>query len=105
MENNHQEEKVRVMVCQYTSCLSNGSDEVLKAFKNADLPDNVEVIGCGCQGQCSVGPTVRITPEEIWYYRVKPDDVPVIVEQHLKNGEIVKEKLNPRIHLYMRNYQ
>jgi (2Fe-2S) ferredoxin len=41
---------------------------------------------------------VRVIPDEIWYYRVKPEDVPLIVEQHLKQGEPVQDKLNPSIH-------
>jgi (2Fe-2S) ferredoxin len=52
----------------------------------------------GCLGQCNIGPTVRVIPDEIWYYRVTPEDVPLIVEQHLKQGEPVQEKLNPRFH-------
>lgn len=88
-----------VIVCQYRSCLLNGSAEVLETFQSAELPEGVRVEGSGCQGQCSSGPTVRITPEETWYCRVHPADVPVIVEQHLKGGEPVEEKLNPRIHL------
>ncbi len=88
-----------VMVCQYRSCLANGSAEVLAAFQAADVP-GVTVIGTGCQGQCSSGPTVRIVPEETWYCRVKPSDVPVIMEQHLQGGKPVEAKLHPRIHMH-----
>ena len=87
-----------VLVCQYKSCLTNGSEAVLAAFEAADLND-FTVMGTGCQGQCSSGPTVRIVPEETWYCRVKPSDVPVIVGQHLKGGKRVEAKLHPRIHM------
>lgn len=87
-----------VLVCQHRSCLANGSEAVLAAFEAADLNDFM-VMGTGCQGQCSSGPTVRIVPEEAWYCRVKPSDVPVIVEQHLLGGKRVEAKLHPRIHL------
>lgn len=87
-----------VLVCQYRSCLANGSAEVLAAFEAAEVTD-FKVTGTGCQGQCSSGPTVRIVPEETWYCRVEPTDVPVIVEQHLKGGKPVEEKLHPRIHM------
>lgn len=87
-----------VMVCQYRSCLANGSAEVLTAFQAVEVP-GITVEGTGCQGQCSSGPTVRILPEETWYYRVKPNDVPIIVEQHLQQGKQVEAKLNPRVHL------
>ncbi|GAB4275637.1 MAG: hypothetical protein Fur0025_00030 [Oscillatoriaceae cyanobacterium] len=88
-----------VWVCQHQSCQRQGSEQVLAAFLAADLPEGVTIIPSGCLGQCSTGPTVRVTPEETWYYRVQPADVPVIVEQHLKQGTPVKHKLNPRIHL------
>ena len=87
-----------ILVCQHKSCLAAGSAEVLAAFENAQV-DGFEVTGTGCQGQCSSGPTVRIVPEETWYCRVKPSDVPVIVEQHLKGGQLVEAKLHPRIHM------
>ena len=89
-----------IMVCQHQSCQRHNSAEVLKAFESATqlLPD-VRVNSSGCMGQCSTGPTVRVTPDEIWYCRVKPTDIHVIVEQHLKGGEIVEAMLNPRIHM------
>ncbi|MGQ4649613.1 NAD(P)H-dependent oxidoreductase subunit E [Lyngbya aestuarii] len=103
MENNCQKnvsqpQESCILVCQYRSCLAAGSAEVLEAFNNAEV-ENFQVKGTGCQGQCSIGPTVRIVPEETWYYRVKPSDVPVIVEEHLKGGKPVEAKLNPRIHI------
>ncbi len=87
-----------VLVCQHKSCLAAGSANVLAAFEQSEV-DNFKVAGTGCQGQCSSGPTVRIVPEETWYCRVKPSDVPVIVEQHLKGGKLVEAKLHPRIHM------
>ncbi|HBE30309.1 MAG TPA: 2Fe-2S ferredoxin, partial [Cyanobacteria bacterium UBA11368] len=39
------------------------------------------------------GPTVRIIPEETWYWQVKPNDVPAIIEQHLRGGKPVEAKL------------
>jgi (2Fe-2S) ferredoxin len=87
-----------VLVCQHTSCLEAGSAAVLAAFEASEVAD-FTVKGCGCQGQCSSGPTVRIIPEETWYCRVQPDDVPIIVEQHLIGGTPVEDKLHPRIHL------
>ena len=88
-----------VLVCQHQSCLINGSAAVLAAFE-AHPVSGVKVEGSGCQGQCNTGPTVRVTPDEIWYCRVKPIDVPLIVEQHLQGGKPVKALFNPRIHFY-----
>jgi (2Fe-2S) ferredoxin len=88
-----------ILVCQHQSCLRNGSAAVLAAFE-AHPVSGVKVEASGCLGQCNTGPTVRVTPDEIWYCRVKPSDVPLIVEQHLLGGKPVKALFNPRIHLY-----
>ncbi len=87
----------QILVCQYTDCLANSSAAVLAAFQAASVPGAM-VIGCGCQGQCNMGATVRVLPDDTWYSRVKPDDVRTIVEQHLKQGKPVTALLHPRFH-------
>ncbi|MCL1465440.1 (2Fe-2S) ferredoxin domain-containing protein [Argonema galeatum] len=87
-----------VLICQNRSCLKNGSAEVLEAFQAAKV-SGVTVESSPCMGQCSSGPTVRIVPDETWYCRIEPSDVPTIVETHLLGGKPVEAKLNPRIHL------
>lgn len=87
-----------VFVCQNRSCLNQGSERVFEAFQSAEIP-GVTLEKSGCLGQCSSGPTVRILPDETWYCRVQPPDVPLIIEQHLIGGEPVEAKLNPRLHL------
>jgi (2Fe-2S) ferredoxin len=91
------------MICQHRSCLKNGSAEVLAAFQARKISE-VEVQASSCLGQCTSGPTVRVLPDEIWYCRIQPSDVPEIVEQHLQQGKVVEAKLNPRIHLRMETF-
>ncbi|NJK38437.1 MAG: (2Fe-2S) ferredoxin domain-containing protein [Oscillatoriales cyanobacterium RM1_1_9] len=91
----------RVLVCQHQSCLRNGADATLQAFQALTTPESnseFKVESSGCLGQCNIGPTVRVLPDETWYAWVKPSDVPKIVQQHLQKGQPVQEKLNPRIH-------
>lgn len=87
----------QVLVCQYVNCCANGAKAVLEAFQ-AYSAQGVVVQAVGCQGQCNMGPTVRVLPDEIWYCRVQPADVPEIVEQHLKQGQPVDRLLHPRMH-------
>lgn len=86
-----------ILVCQNSSCLERQGAAVLAAFKAATLPENIKVYPTHCQGQCSIAATVRIVPDETWYARVKPEDVTAICAA-VCQGEIVIEKLNPRIH-------
>ncbi|NJP08779.1 MAG: (2Fe-2S) ferredoxin domain-containing protein [Leptolyngbyaceae cyanobacterium RU_5_1] len=87
----------QVLVCQYVNCQSSGSEAVLSAFR-ANPVAGVEVVASECQGQCSVGPTVRVLPDETWYCRVKPEDVIEIVDHHLWDGKPVERLLHPRFH-------
>lgn len=88
-----------VLVCQNTSCLRQNSQEVLKTFiAETENVVDVNIRASGCLGQCNTGPTVKVTPDEVWYYRVQPHDVPKIVTQHLQGNEPVDNMLNPRIH-------
>jgi len=87
-----------VLVCQNDSCRRNGSEAVLQAFQAADSP--AVVMGSPCTGQCNVGPTVRVTPDQTWYCRITPADVSTIVMEHLSapEGKPVQRLLHPRFH-------
>lgn len=89
--------KRQVLVCQYVNCQRSRSAEVLAAFQACAISD-VSIEACGCQGQCNMGPTVRVLPDDTWYCRVKPDDVSDIVEQHLVQDKPVERLLHPRLH-------
>ena len=40
--------------------------------------------GVTCLGPCTLGPTVLVYPDGVWYSGVKVEDVEEIVEEHLK---------------------
>jgi (2Fe-2S) ferredoxin len=86
-----------VRVCQNRSCLRNGAREVLDAFRQHQSKQ-ILVTESDCMGQCSVGPTVRVMPDDTWYCHLHATDVPVIVEQHLQGGVPVRSHLHPRFH-------
>ena len=86
-----------VRVCQYQTCRQQGATSVLNAFKKYTSPE-ISVEPSACLGQCGSGPMVLILPEETWYWHLSPSDVPIIVEQHLRGGQVVLERLYPRFH-------
>jgi (2Fe-2S) ferredoxin len=88
----------QVFVCQNRTCRKDGSDRVLAALK-AQVPTNVEIVACGCLGLCGAGPMVLVTPENMYYWRVKKSEVPVLIEQHLIGGKPVKSMLHRRLHI------
>jgi NADH-quinone oxidoreductase subunit F len=86
-----------ITVCAGTGCLACGSEAVTAAFRKAikenGLEDKVEIRTTGCHGFCERGPLVVLRPEGTFYQRVKPADAKAIVEQTIKNGQLVKKLL------------
>lgn len=72
-----------IHVCTAASCLSMGSDKVLKALSDevADSPhrDGCKVKGVGCMGLCAAGPLVTVEPDNVLYEKVQPADAGEIV--------------------------
>ncbi len=100
----------RIILCAGTSCVANGSlavrDALIPALEAVNLPVAVElkhedrpeagatyISRSGCQGFCQMGPLLHIEPEQILYVRVKPSDVPEIVEKTLLKGEVIERLL------------
>ncbi|MBQ7574058.1 MAG: NADH-quinone oxidoreductase subunit NuoF [Clostridia bacterium] len=87
----------RVHVCGGTGCTSSGSPKLVEVLereiKKNGLEDQVEIVKTGCFGLCALGPIVIVHPENSFYSKVKEEDIPRIVEEHLKNGNPVRELL------------
>jgi (2Fe-2S) ferredoxin len=79
----------QVLICQSNACRKAKSPQVLAAFQAADI-ENVEIVASGCLGQCGNGPMVLVLPEEVWYWRVLPEEVGAIARQHLQLGQPVE---------------
>ena len=74
-----------------------GAEKVSAVFKEElqrrGLSQKILLKTTGCHGFCECGPLVVVHPERILYVRVKPDDVPEIVEKTLISREIVERLL------------
>jgi (2Fe-2S) ferredoxin len=86
-----------VQVCRYRSCDRGGSAAVLDAFRQHQSA-RILVTESDCLGQCSSGPTVKVMPGNTWYCQITPADVSRIVDQHLGQGRLVRDRLHPRFH-------
>ncbi len=86
-----------VLVCGGTGCTANHSKDVIaklqEEIKLKGLDKEVNVIQTGCFGLCAEGPIMIVYPEGAFYSRVKAEDIPEIVEEHLLKGRIVKRLL------------
>jgi (2Fe-2S) ferredoxin len=67
-------------------CGAKGGGELLEAFRleveRRGLPP-AAVLRNACARRHHEGPVVFVYPDDVWYTRVTPDDVPEIVERHL----------------------
>ena len=81
-----------VLICQGKTCRKGEAAKVLAAFQ-AIAPEDVEIIASGCMGQCGNGPMVVVLPDQVWYHRVSPEEVPTVVERHLRQGKPVQTML------------
>ncbi|MFB2917711.1 MULTISPECIES: (2Fe-2S) ferredoxin domain-containing protein [Aerosakkonema] len=81
-----------VLICHSNACRKQGAAKVLAAFQAHPVPD-VNAIASGCLGQCGNGPMVLVEPDNIWYNRVHPDEVPTVVERHLRGDRPVTAML------------
>ena len=83
-----------VLICGGTGCTSSGSVKIREAMEKEleakGLQDEVKVVQTGCFGLCALGPVMIIYPEGTFYSRVKIEDVPEIVEEHLLKGRLVQ---------------
>ncbi|HDD52457.1 MAG TPA: NADH-quinone oxidoreductase subunit NuoF, partial [Thermosulfidibacter takaii] len=86
--------RAHVLICAGTGCVASGAYKVMDVFieeiRRQGLDAEVKVVKRGCGGTCDLGPVVVIYPDMILYARVQPEDVPLIVEEHLLKGRPVE---------------
>ena len=85
--------RAHVLICGGTGCTSSGSKTLQEAFNNSlekfGLTEEIKMVQTGCFGLCALGPIVIVYPDGTFYSRVTPEDVDLIVEEHLLKGRIV----------------
>jgi NADH:ubiquinone oxidoreductase subunit F (NADH-binding)/(2Fe-2S) ferredoxin/NAD-dependent dihydropyrimidine dehydrogenase PreA subunit len=82
-----------IRICQGTGCVSGKSLEITEALRKAVSEQGIAGVNVdftGCHGFCEQGPVAIVEPEGIFYACVTVDDVPEIVESHLRNGKPVE---------------
>ncbi|MCK4603533.1 MAG: NAD(P)H-dependent oxidoreductase subunit E, partial [Deltaproteobacteria bacterium] len=86
--------KTVIRTCISTGCRAKKSVKIIDGLENEirkhGLQDKVEIKKTGCHGFCEMGPIVVIEPENIFYCRVRPEDVMDIVSETIINGNFVK---------------
>jgi NADH:ubiquinone oxidoreductase subunit F (NADH-binding)/(2Fe-2S) ferredoxin len=89
--------RMQLLVCGGSGCSDLNGEAIVDNLKleleaNA-LENDIQVIKTGCFGLCSLGPIVKVLPEDVFYTKVKPDDAREIVEEHVLKGRKVERLL------------
>ncbi len=87
----------QILVCGGTGCTSSGSKKVIAALETElakhGLEKEVLVVKTGCFGLCALGPIMIVYPEGAFYAQATPEGVARVVEEHIKNGNVVTDLL------------
>jgi NADH:ubiquinone oxidoreductase subunit F (NADH-binding)/(2Fe-2S) ferredoxin len=90
-------EKPCITVCNGTGCQAYGSKSIVAALqdevKKQKLGAKVDVKAIGCPGFCERGTLVVIKPQDIFYQRVRPRDVPEILSETIGKGNVINRLL------------
>jgi (2Fe-2S) ferredoxin len=61
-------------------------EQFKRLLHDKGLKGRMRANAAGCLDQCARGVTVVVYPEQVWYEKVRPEDVEEIVDQHLVGG-------------------
>ena len=90
-----QKYRANLMICAGTGCVACGSvkiKDLLKTeLKNKGLENEIQVVMTGCNGFCANGPIMAVLPEGVFYQKLKPEDIPFLVEEHFLKGRPVEK--------------
>lgn len=83
-------------------CCANDGGEVFFDYLRSRLlelglqgPGQLRVSKSGCLGRCSIGPSLVIYPEGVWYTYASFNDLDEIIDSHLIAGNKVERLLLP----------
>ena len=105
MDNTH----YKLTLCDGPTCIHNQSKDLRQCLeaeieKNG-LTDRVSIHLSGCLGMCKKGPILIVNPGYTMYGQVKLEDVPVIVQSHLVEGQPFTDRVVQEDHLYNRFFR
>jgi NADH:ubiquinone oxidoreductase subunit F (NADH-binding)/(2Fe-2S) ferredoxin len=91
------QDRPQISICAGTACHASGRVAIREAVEaelaKHGLTDKVAVIETGCHGFCEEGPIMVLRPQGIFYPRLKPRDVPAIIETSVVGDGVVESLL------------
>lgn len=79
----------KILVCQKSDCCKRGGLKVYEALTQAvddrGLGDRIQIQKTGCLKDCKAGPNLVVLPDKTRHSRIRPQDVPQLVDRHFLN--------------------
>lgn len=92
---NLSETKHHVLICNGSSCMKKGGEEVTQAIREEitklDLDAKIHTTRTRCNGRCKDACVAIVYPEGTWYKALSADLGRKIVQKHLVGGEVLEE--------------
>ena len=89
--------RMDLLLCGGTGCHATNSLGVRHVLEEElarhELDGEVRIIETGCNGFCAQGPVMLVQPGGFLYQKLKPEDIPHLVEEHLLKGRLVENLL------------
>lgn len=90
-----------VLLCRGPRCSVRGAADLARAvadgLEQRSLgDDDILMTQTGCLFPCNQGPVLVVYPDDVWYSRLAPDDVPRLIDEHLRGGRPLVDRLAPR---------
>ncbi|MEI6576231.1 MAG: NADH-ubiquinone oxidoreductase-F iron-sulfur binding region domain-containing protein [Bacteroidota bacterium] len=90
-------EKPCITLCCGSACNASGSEKVATRIQEEielqGLSSQVDLRKTGCHGFCERGPIIVNHPDETTYLQIKPEDIPEIVSQTVKEKKLIDRLL------------
>jgi NADH-quinone oxidoreductase subunit F len=87
-----------IRLCVGASCIASGSLKIKESLERElaerGMTENVAIVGVGCLGPCSGGPSLTIG--DVFYEQLSPNDAKDIVVEHLGRGHVVERLTHKR---------
>jgi len=96
--------RMTLLVCGGTGCMASESQEMINHLnakvQELKMESEIKVIKTGCFGFCGQGPIIKVQPDNVFYVKVKLDDIDEIFQEHVIKGRVVERLLfvDPKQH-------
>jgi len=84
---------VNVSTCSVALGALKVLETLKKELEKSGIKEKIRIKEVGCAGLCEQGPMVIIYPDEVYYFRIKPEDVPEIISKTIKRKQIIERLL------------